>query len=303
VFIKENRTVPKLWILGLTFALLGMMTVPLQARAQTPTPSTTLSSDTKVTPEKVAAAVAQLEQLTQDEMKATGIPGISIAVVYQDKPVLVKGLGVREEGKSDPVDADTVFQLASVSKPLGSTVIAGLVSNGALSWDDLVTKYDPGFQLHDPYVTSHVTIHDLYAHRSGLPDHIGDLLEDIGYDRATILERLRYVPLDNHFRSHYAYTNFGLTEGGIAAAKAAGKTWEQLSEDRLYKPLNMTETSSTYSDFINNPNHASGHMLIDGKWVAKQQRQPDAQSPAGGGKFECERHGSVAATASWTGRD
>jgi CubicO group peptidase (beta-lactamase class C family) len=98
---------------------------------------------------------------------------------------------VREVGKPDLVDADTVFQLASVSKPLGSTVIAGLVSDKVVTWDDRIIDHDPGFQMHDPYVTAALTIRDTYSHRSGLPDHVGDLLEDMGYDRAEVLRRLR----------------------------------------------------------------------------------------------------------------
>jgi CubicO group peptidase (beta-lactamase class C family) len=72
------------------------------------------------------------------------------------------------------------------------------------------------FKLHDPYVTAALTIRDTYSHRSGLPEHVGDLLEDMGYDRAEVLRRLRFVPTKNNFRSHYAYTNFGLTEGAVA---------------------------------------------------------------------------------------
>lgn len=140
---------------------------------------------------------------------------------------------MREAGKSDPVDADTVFQLASVSKPLGSTVIAGLVGDRMVKWDDRIIDHDPGFQMHDPSVTAALTIRDTYAHRSGLPDHAGDLLEDMGYDRAEVLRRLRFIPTENNFRSHYAYTNFGMTKGAIAAANAGGKSWEDLSQDRL----------------------------------------------------------------------
>ncbi|MDD1617427.1 MAG: beta-lactamase, partial [Methylococcaceae bacterium NSP1-2] len=71
------------------------------------------------------------------------------------------------------------------------------------------------------------------------------------------------------------------TAGAVAAANAVGKSWEDISGS-LYERLGMTHTSSRYDDFIKNPNHAAGHVLINGKWVFKQQRQPDAQSPAGG---------------------
>ncbi|HEX5940584.1 MAG TPA: serine hydrolase [Dehalococcoidia bacterium] len=235
-----------------------------------------------VTPDKVKTALPELEKLITDLLRKTGVPGLAIAVVHQDQVIYAKGFGVREAGKPDAVDADTVFQLASVSKPLGSTVVAGLVGDRVVKWDDRVIDHDPGFQMHDPAVTAALTIRDTYAHRSGLPDHAGDLLEDMGYGRAEVFRRLRFVPIKNNFRSHYAYTNFGMTEGAVAAAKAAGKSWEDLSEERLYKRLGMTATSSRLSDFLARPNRARGHVSVDGKWVVKYQREPDAQSPAGG---------------------
>jgi len=234
------------------------------------------------TRDKVMAALPDLEKLVKDTLEKSGVPGMAISIVHQDQTVYAKGFGVREAGKPDAVDADTVFQLASVSKPLGSTVIAGLVSDHVVKWDDRIGNYYPALQMHDAYVTDALTIRDMYSHRSGLPDHAGDLLEDMGYDRAEVLRRLRLIPTQNNFRSHYAYTNFGLTAGGVAAANAAGKSWEDLSEERLYRRLGMSSTSSRLSDFLARANRARGHVLIDGQWVAKYQREPDAQSPAGG---------------------
>jgi CubicO group peptidase (beta-lactamase class C family) len=122
----------------------------------------------------------------------------------------------------------------------------------------------------------------MYAHRSGLPEHAGDLLEDLGFTRAEILHCLRYQHPESSFRSHFAYTNFGMTEGGVAAAKAYGLAWEDASEQKLYRPLGMASTSSRYADFVARRNKAFGHVLVDGKWVQKFKRDPDAQSPAGG---------------------
>jgi CubicO group peptidase (beta-lactamase class C family) len=104
----------------------------------------------------------------------------------------------------------------------------------------------------------------------------------MGFTRGEILYRLRYQHPASSFRSHYAYTNFGLTEAALAAAKAYGMGWEDASEQKLYKPLGMTSTSSHYADFVVRPNKALGHVLVDGKWVQKFKRNPDAQSPAGG---------------------
>ncbi|MDM4143061.1 MULTISPECIES: serine hydrolase [Mycobacterium] len=234
---------------------------------------------------RIDEAVAKVDGLVGDLMKSSGIPGMAVAIVHGGKVMYAKGFGVKDVGKGrgqdNAVNADTVFQLASVSKSVGATVIAHEVSDNVVAWDTPVASKLPWFTLSDPYVTGHVTVGDLYSHRSGLPDHAGDKLEDLGYDRRQTLERLKYLPLDP-FRISYAYTNYGITAGAEAVAAAAGRPWEDLCDDVLYRPLGMTSTSSRFADFLARPNHAVNHIKIDGKWQARFQRDPDPQSPAGG---------------------
>src|SRR5207302_7968336 len=199
----------------------------------------------------------------------------------QDKTVYAKGFGVRDTNTKVPVDADTVFQLASLSKSIGSTVVAQLVGEGKITWDSKLSVLDPTFEMFDSWVTREITIRDMYAHRSGLPAHAGDLLEDLEFTRAEILHRLRYQQPSSSFRSHYAYTNFGMTEGAIAAAKAYNVEWENASEQKLYRPLGMSSTSSRYSDFMARRNKALGHVLVAGKWVQMFKGDPDAESSDG----------------------
>lgn len=232
--------------------------------------------------QQLQSAIETADAMAQKAIDDKTVVGMAIAVVKNDKVVYRKGFGLREVGKDAKVDADTVFQLASVSKSISSTVVAGLVGEGKITWDSKISDLDPGFELSEPWATREVTLRDFYAHRSGWPEHAGDLLEDIGYNREQVLHRMRYQEPESSFRSHYAYTNFGITEGAVAASKAYGTTWEAASEERLYKPLKMNSTSSRYSDFIARSNKALGHVLVDGNWTHKTQRQPDAQSPAGG---------------------
>jgi CubicO group peptidase (beta-lactamase class C family) len=236
----------------------------------------------QVTSEQVTHALQELEKLAQKQIQENALPGLAVAVVFQDKTVYAKGFGVRDTSTKEPIDADTVFQLASVSKSIASTVIAELVGEGKITWDSKLSALDPTFEMFDPWVTREITIRDMYAHRSGLPEHAGDLLEDLGFTRGEILHRLRYQHPASSFRSHYAYTNFGITEGGVAAAKAYDLDWEKASEEKLYRPSGMTLTSSRYADFTARKNKALGHVLVDGKWVQKFKRDADAQSPAGG---------------------
>lgn len=235
-----------------------------------------------VTPEQVDAAVADIPDSIKAAMAATDTPGIAVGVVYQGEVVYAEGFGVRDVDSGEAVDAETVFPLASVSKSLGATAIARVIDDGLVTWETPVAENLPGFTLSDPYVGSHVTIADMYAHRSGLYEHAGDELEEIGYDRATILERLRYVPLEP-FRAVYHYGNFDITAAGESVARAAGEDWADLSERVLYEPLGMTATSSRYADLETRENRALGHVLTDDKWtVTPTQRQPDEQAPAGG---------------------
>lgn len=259
---------------GIAVLLFSIVLVaPLNVQAQ---------STNQVTAEQVQAQLPALEKYIQEAMTKTGVPGVSIAVVYQDQVLYMKGFGVREAGKTDAVTEDTVFQLASLSKPVGATVIASLVSDGIVSWDAKISDLDPAFQMHDPWVTSQVTVRDLYSHRSGLPGNAGNDLEELGFTRDQILPRLRFLTPVSSFRSAFAYSNFGMTEGGTAAVKPTGKTWEENSQVELYTPLGMTHTTSLNADFLKETNVAKLHIKVDGKWTAKLVRQPDAQSPAGG---------------------
>jgi CubicO group peptidase (beta-lactamase class C family) len=234
-----------------------------------------------VTPAQINAAIARLNDLATDMLRKTHIPGIAIAVARDGQTVYAAGFGVRRVGTTDAVDADTVFQLASLSKSVGATVVAHQAAAGVVSWDTPIVKHLTWFALNDDWITRHVTIADMYAHRSGLPDHAGDDLEDLGYDRGQVLRRLRLAKLHS-FRDEYAYTNFGVTAAAEAVAAASRTDWATLSDQVLYKPLGMSVTSSRFADFEHQPNHAVGHVLVGDAYQAKYQRQPDAQSPADG---------------------
>ncbi|MEV6209354.1 serine hydrolase [Kitasatospora sp. NPDC051914] len=254
---------------------------PSPSPSSAPATAPPLQPPPRLTEEQVASAVARIDGYAQNALAKTGVPGLALAVVYRDKVVHAKGFGVRQLGKPETVTPDTVFQLASVSKPIASTVVAGVVGQKAVKWDDPVTVHDPGFALADPWVSSHVTIADLFSHRSGLPDHAGDLLEDLGYQREYILQHLRDHTLAP-FRASYAYTNYGLTEAAVAVAKAKGVAWEDLAADVLYKPLGMTSTSSLRSAYDSAANKAVPHVRTDTGWQVSTTENPDGQSPAGG---------------------
>ncbi|WP_093916102.1 serine hydrolase [Sulfitobacter marinus] len=231
--------------------------------------------------DRIMAAVSTLDDLAQDTLMRTGIPGLAIAVVHDGRTLYARGFGTRAVGRQGDIDADTVFLLASLSKPVGATVVATQVDAGRVNWDSPIRDFMPSFNMGDPWISDHVTVGDLYAHRSGLPDHAGDDLEDIGFDRSTVLERLALLP-QGDFRVDYAYTNFGVTAAAEAVATASGMDWAKLSETALYAPLGMSSTSSRNADYVARDNRASSHVPAGDQYAIADVRQTDAQSPAGG---------------------
>jgi CubicO group peptidase (beta-lactamase class C family) len=255
--------------------------------------------------ERIRAAVDDVDAIVRRAQRRSGVPGIAVAVVDHGRVVLAKGYGTTNRLAGRRVDADTAFEVASLSKPIGATVIARVVDRKQVAWTDPIVGHLPDFALADPYVTEHVTIEDMYAHRSGLPDHAGDLLEDLGFDRATVLHRLRFVPLAP-FRAEYAYTNFGIVAGAEAVAAATGTTWGDLSRSVLYRPLGMTHTTSRYARFAADPNHADPHVKVGRRWVARFDRDADAQSAASGVSSSAHDMGRwlamLASGGTWQGR-
>lgn len=229
----------------------------------------------------IADALGDLPEIIEADLEETGVPGLAVAVVHDGEVVFSDGYGVKTAGGDDAVDAETVFQIASVSKSISSTAITAATAEGALTWETPVSSLLPDFALADPYVTENATVADYFSHRSGLATGAGDDLEDLGYDRAYVLEHLRMLPLDA-FRSTYHYSNYGITVGAEAAAAAVGMPWEEAVEELVYEPLGMTHTSSRYDDFLTRENRADIHAFVDGDFQPVFARDPDPQAPAGG---------------------
>ncbi|HSE47467.1 MAG TPA: serine hydrolase, partial [Gemmatimonadales bacterium] len=195
----------------------------------------------KAKPQPLDGLADYIEQARKDWK----VPGLAIAIVKDDSIVVMRGFGVRELGKPEPVDAHTVFAIGSCSKAFTATLIAMLVDQGKLRWDDPVTKYLTGFQLYDPYVTRELTIRDLLSHRSGLSR--GDLSwYASGHDRADVLRRIRYLKPSSSFRSKYGYQNIMFSAAGeIVGKKVEGTSWDKAVRERIFLPLGMLESSTS----------------------------------------------------------
>lgn len=274
----QRRTVLK--TLGVAGAGVGLSSLSRSAAAAPVSASDPEGGE--ITAAGVDRALQALPGIIERDMAATGIPGLAMAVVYDGKVRYIDGHGVRELGKPDRVDADTVFYLASVSKPISATVVGAALSRGLtqFSWRDPIADHLPGFTLSDPWVGSHVTVADMFCHRSGLPDHSGNLLEDLGYGRTEIIAKLAAYPL-KPFRDNYEYTNYGLTTGAEAVATATGRTWEKLGDELIFGPVGMSSSSFTYAGLQSRTNRAALHHKVDGKFRAFPDADYEPQAPAG----------------------
>jgi len=187
------------------------------------------------------------------------VPGAVVGIVENDTVVYLKGFGVREIGKPEKVDPDTRFQIASVSKYVTAGAVGSLVDEGKLDWDTPVVTYLPGFELKDTYAGDHATLRDLLAHRTGFKHFDGDLLGRLGYSNSDMLERMRYLEPGTSFREKSMYSNAGFFIAGETAATVDNRSWEDLTDTRIIRPLNMTRSGAHPETLYLDENHVSGH--------------------------------------------
>lgn len=229
-----------------------------------------------------------LDQYIASVLQTFEVPGVSIAIVKDGKPLLTKGYGIKKIGTSAPVDANTLFAIASNSKAFTATALAMLAEEGKLKWDDPVIDYLPWFRTSDEYITAHLTIRDLLVHHSGIPAYAGDLMlfPPSNYSRKEIIRRLRYIPFVNGFRSAYAYDNVFYLVAGEVIAAASGMPWEDFIKMRIFDKVGMTGSVCRFSTFKNQPNISAAHFRLNGKLKeipsAYDQAMGDAGNPAGG---------------------
>jgi CubicO group peptidase (beta-lactamase class C family) len=152
-----------------------------------------------------------------------------------------RGYGVRTLGRPEPVDADTLFAIASNTKAFTAAAIAMLVQEGKLGWDEPVVKYMSDFAMSDPAVTRMMTVRDLLVHRSGLALGAGDLMQFPKSDRTPeeLLRALPHLKLARGFRSGYAYDNILYVVAGILVRRVSGLAWEDFVASRILRPLRM----------------------------------------------------------------
>ncbi len=185
-----------------------------------------------------------LASYVQRGLRLWNIPGLAVTVVKDGQVVVARGFGVRAVGQPAPVDANTLFFIASNSKLFTGTAIAQLVEEKKLKLDDPVRKYLPDFRLYDSLSTRLVTVRDLLSHRMGTKTFQGDFsFWDSNLSRAEIIHKVRLLKPSVPFRQNYGYSNYGFVAAGeIIPVVTGGTTWESFVQQRLLTPLGMTNT-------------------------------------------------------------
>jgi len=230
----------------------------------------------------VEARLKEIEAYAVKAGQDWRVPGFAMAIVKDDAVILAKGYGVRELGKPEPVDEHTLFAIASNSKAFTAAALAILVDAGKISWDDPATKYLPGFQLYDPYVTREMRIRDLLCHRSGLATFGGDLLWYMTtYSRDEVLRRVRYLKPVTSFRTAYGYQNLMFLAAGQIIPAVTGKSWEDFIKENFFMPLGMSSSTTSIAAFKPGDDIATPHHEREGKIEVIRYVNVDNLAPAG----------------------
>jgi CubicO group peptidase (beta-lactamase class C family) len=231
-----------------------------------------------------SAQPPDLDRWVARAMQTFEVPGIALAIVNDDQVVVAKGYGVKKLGDPAPVDARTLFGIASNTKAFTATALGLLVEEHKIEWDAPVVRYLPAFAMWDPFVTRELTVRDLLVHRSGLGLGAGDLLwwPASTYDRKEIARRLRFIPPATSFRSAYAYDNVLYAVAGELIEAVSGQPWETFVSSRILAKVGMNGSNVRLSASTGGGNIATTHATVDGKVRPIKPFDSDNTNPAGG---------------------
>jgi CubicO group peptidase (beta-lactamase class C family) len=226
------------------------------------------------------APLGGLDDYITRAMAEWRVPGLAIAVVRGDSVMYARGFGVREHGRSEPVDEHTLFAIASTTKAFTAAALGILVDEGRVEWDDPVARHLPALRLSDPWVSQTLTVRDLLTHRSGI-SRSDNLWIAAPFSRTEVLRRARFLPAVEPFRSTYGYHNVMYIAAGEVVGAAAGTTWDDFVTERIFAPLGMTRSTTRAAVVESRDNVAIAHVLENGRVTTMARRNYDNIGGAG----------------------
>ena len=222
-----------------------------------------------------AERVKKLKGFVEKSLAELGVPGAAIGLYQDGRIVFEGGIGVRQLGDPTPVDADTLFMIASNTKSMSTLLLATLVDEGKLGWDTPVVQVMPGFKLGDPETTKQVLVRHLVCACTGLPRQDFEwLLEFQGATPRSEMELLGTFQPTSRFGELFQYSNLLAAAGGFVAAhvifpdRELGAAYDDAMAARIFAPLGMSSTTFDYAKALAG-NHASPHAWdADGNTAA-----------------------------------
>src|SRR5215204_5808755 len=197
---------------------------------------------------------ASVGQFIRSEMERQKIPGVSLAVVKDGKPWIVKGYGFANLEHQVPVKPETIFQTGSVGKQFTATAVMLLVEEGRIGLDEKISKYLGEV----PEAWKNITIRQVLSHTSGMTDYPTDFDFRRDYTEDELLKRANGIPLAFHPGEKWSYSNLGFVTLGVIIHKVTGKFYGDFLQERVFRPLGMT-TARVISESDIVPNRASGY--------------------------------------------
>jgi CubicO group peptidase (beta-lactamase class C family) len=217
----------------------------------------------------VAAHADPVDDYVREQMQKLHIPGLSIAVVKEGKLIKAAGYGVANVETRTPATAETVYKIASLSKPILATAVLLLVQDGKLGLDDKVGKYLPG----SPESWKDITIRHLLTHTSGIVRDPADYHPYREQQPAEVIESVYPMPLSFQPGEKWLYSNVGYFVLSEIIGRVARKPWDEFVSERIFAPAGMTSTRTTNLAAII-PHRANGYEQKDGvlvnaeNWIA-----------------------------------
>lgn len=202
--------------------------------------------------------------IIEEILEISGTPSLSIAVIYDGNLLHAQHFGFRDVGEKLAPDDNTRYNINSMTKAIFASLVALEVSDGRLEWSSRVKDYLPNFASRVSIIQDECTISDLLSHGTGLPDRN---VAWFGSHNSHLLERDQALPTFatllpiGGFRRSFVYNNWGYEIVGQILEKVTGKSLGNLLADRIFKPLNMTRTSTVWDD--DDGNNARSYAVLD----------------------------------------
>lgn len=195
---------------------------------------------------KLARSFPEIERIFERYFKARGIPGMVLGIVIDGELAFVKAWGVRDRHSNDPVDAGTVFRIASMTKSFTALAMLKLRDEGKLSLDDPVSKWipefrDSGYATRD---TAPVRLRQLLTHGAGFPEDNpwGD--QQLGVSEATLTAWLKKgIPPSAPADTEFEYSNYGFALAGRVIERASKRPYREYLEKEILAPLGMSAST------------------------------------------------------------